>query len=122
MSAFASLADLNVLPIWGGVVARAVEGREMTFAVVELGPHTIVAPHQHPNEQMGMVVRGSAQFTVGSERRVLHAGDTYRITGGILHDVVAGADGCVAIDVFAPVREDWRTFTPEPPRPPDWPR
>ncbi len=121
MSAFRSLAELDVLPIWGGVVARAVEGKEMTFAVVELGPNTVVAPHQHPNEQMGIVARGSLRFTVGTESRVLHAGDTYSIPGGMLHDAVAGPEGCVAIDVFAPVRDDWRKFAPEPPRPPDWP-
>jgi quercetin dioxygenase-like cupin family protein len=121
MSAFQSLAELNVIPIWGGVIARAVEGREMTLAVVELGPDTVVSPHQHPNEQIGIVVRGSLRFTVGPETRVLHAGETYCIHGGVLHDAVAGPDGCVAIDIFAPVREDWRKFTPEPPRPPDWP-
>jgi hypothetical protein len=37
------------------------------------------------------------------------------------HEATAGSDGCVLIDVFAPVREDWVALEPTNPREPRWP-
>ena len=122
MSAFARLSDIGPLPIWTGILGRAVQGAHITMAVVELAPNSVVPEHQHPNEQLGMVVQGSMTFTIGGERRELMVGDTYAIPGGVPHDVVAGPEGAVAIDVFSPVRADWSRFQAEPPRPPVWPR
>jgi quercetin dioxygenase-like cupin family protein len=121
MSVFRPLASLEPLPIWDGIVARVIEGREMTFAVVELEPNTAVARHQHPNEQLGIVLKGSMRFNIGEESREIHAGDTYVIPGNLPHDAVAGPDGAVVIDAFVPVRSDWRRFQPQPPRDPVWP-
>jgi quercetin dioxygenase-like cupin family protein len=121
MNPFAKLSELGVLAIWPGVVARAVEGAHLTLAVVELAPNSVVPEHRHPNEQLGIVLKGSMVFTIGGERRDLIAGDTYNIPGNVPHDVAAGAQGAVALDVFSPVRADWSTFAPGPPQPPQWP-
>ena len=93
----------------------------MSFAVVELAPNSIVARHQHSNEQIGLVLRGTLTFTVGGERRRLRAGDTYNIPADVPHDVVTGTEGAVVVDVFAPVRADWVRFVKETPAPPVWP-
>jgi len=93
----------------------------MTFALVELGPDSVVAEHQHINEQMGIVLTGLLRFTVGGETKELRPGDTYVIEGGVPHHAAAGPEGAVVIDVFSPVREDWRRFAPGPPAPARWP-
>ena len=121
MSAFKSLADIPALPIWTGVLARAVEGREMTFAIVELDADAVVAQHQHANEQMGIILQGSLRFNIGDESRELRAGDTYVIAGGMPHDAIAGPEGAVVVDVFSPVRADWRQFSPGTVKDPRWP-
>jgi quercetin dioxygenase-like cupin family protein len=121
VSAFKSLPELPPLHIWTGVLARVVQGREITFAIVELDPHSTVARHQHPNEQVGIVLSGSLSFNIGDESRDLTVGDTYVIPGNLPHDATAGPDGAVVIDVFAPVRADWEKFVPQPPAPPRWP-
>jgi quercetin dioxygenase-like cupin family protein len=121
MAVFRSVSELNLIPIWEGISARAIEGRHMTFAVVELEPNTPVKLHEHPNEQMGIILTGSLRFTIGAEERDLRPGDTYVIPGGLAHKAVSGPDGAVVIDVFSPVREDWKQFTPMPPRPCRWP-
>lgn len=121
MSAFRHVSELERLPIWPGITARNVEGRQMTFSVVELGPETTVSPHQHPNEQMGVVLRGTLHFTVGSETRELHAGDTYAIPGDVAHEARSGPEGAVVVDVFSPVRDDWGRLTPAGPAPCSWP-
>ena len=121
MSAFRALNDIAPLPIWNGILARIVEGEEMTFAVVELDPHAVAALHQHSNEQLGLVLRGTITFKIGDETRSLKAGDTYEIPANVPHEATAGAEGAVVIDVFAPIRADWHRFTAKAPQPSLWP-
>jgi len=121
MSVFRPLAEIAPLPIWHGVLARVVEGRDLTFAIVELEPDSTVARHDHPNEQIGVVLKGSLRFNIGDESRDLRAGDTYNIPPLVPHDAIAGPEGAVVIDVFAPRRSDWGRFVPGDPHAPRWP-
>jgi unsaturated pyranuronate lyase len=121
VSAFRALTDIAPLPIWKGILARRVEGREITFVVVELEPGAVVARHQHPQEQIGLVLKGTIHFLIGSERRALRVGDTYEIPGNVAHEAAAGPDGAVVIDVFSPVRADWHALSAESLRTPRWP-
>ena len=121
MSAFAKLVDLGPLPIWTDVLSRAVHGERITMAVVELAPHSVVPEHHHPNEQLGVVLKGSMTFTIDGERRELAAGDTYNIPGNVRHAVTTGPNGAVVVDVFSPIRGDWARLDALAPRPPAWP-
>jgi quercetin dioxygenase-like cupin family protein len=121
MSAFAKLSELGPLPIWDGVIGRAIQGTHITMGILELAPNSVVPEHQHDNEQLGVVLEGSMTFTIGGERREVSAGDTYNIPANVPHGVVTGPDGAVVIDVFSPVRADWSRFTPLPPQAPLWP-
>jgi quercetin dioxygenase-like cupin family protein len=121
VSAFRSLAELGPLPIWNGILARRVEGREITFAVVELAPGAAASRHQHPQEQLGLVLTGTMHFVIGDEARTLHAGDTYEIPGNIPHEATAGPEGAVVIDVFSPIRADWHGIAAKDKQTPIWP-
>jgi quercetin dioxygenase-like cupin family protein len=108
MSNLQDIADFPLLAIWGDTVrARRVQGERITLAVVELAPNAVVPEHRHAAEQLGMVITGQMHFTVDGETRDLGPGGTWRILGDRPHDVVAGPDGAVVIDVFTPVRADW---------------
>ena len=107
MSPFGDLADTAPQQIWDRIAARSVHGERITLAVVELDPGAVVAAHSHENEQLGLVIRGSMDFRVGSERRELGPGGTWRIPANVEHEATAGPDGAVVVDVFAPVRDDW---------------
>ena len=108
MSNLKDLADFPLLAIWGETVrARRVQGERITLAIVELAPNAVVPEHRHAAEQLGMVIKGGMHFTVDGETRDLGPGGTWRILGDRPHDVVAGPDGAVVIDVFTPVRDDW---------------
>jgi quercetin dioxygenase-like cupin family protein len=121
MSAFDELAAIRPQGIWTGILARAVHGDELTLAVVELDPGSVVAEHSHPNEQLGIVLHGSVIFRVGSESRELGPGGTWCIPANAPHDVHTGPEGAVVIDVFAPPRADWETTESLEPQPPLWP-
>jgi quercetin dioxygenase-like cupin family protein len=123
MSNLENLADLPLLEIWGDAVrARRLEGERITLAIVELAPNAVVPEHRHAAEQLGMVLRGQMHFTVDGETRDLGPGGTWRILGDRPHDVVAGPEGAVVIDVFTPVRSDWIDRPIVDPAPaPKWP-
>ena len=119
-----ALGDVGSVPpqqIWDGIVGRVVHGERLTLGLIELEPDAVLPEHQHENEQLGMVIEGSITFRIGTERETLGPGGTYRIASNVAHDAVIGPEGAVVIDVFAPVREDWKTLPAAEQRPPRWP-
>jgi quercetin dioxygenase-like cupin family protein len=118
---FESLRNISPHRLADGVIARAVEGERMTMAVVELDPDAISPSHHHENEQLGFVIAGSIVMRIGTEEQELSPGDTYNIPANVSHDAVAGPDGATVLDVFAPVRADWREKKRTEPSTPGWP-
>ena len=93
----------------------------MTFAVVELAPDAVVPEHAHENEQLGVLVPGAMSFRVGEERQELGVGRTWSIPPNMPHEVAAGPEGALAVEVFAPGRADWEALERLEPSTPDWP-
>jgi quercetin dioxygenase-like cupin family protein len=118
---FDDLKGLPVIRVWESVAARAVHGDRQSLAVVELDPNAIVPEHQHENEQLGIVITGSLMFRIADETRNLGPGETWTIPSNAPHEVKAGPEGAVVIDVFAPVRADWDELEHADPREPRWP-
>jgi len=122
MSNLVDLATIAPLEVWGEAVqARRVQGERITLAVVELAPNALVPEHRHPAEQLGLVIRGSVRFRIDDEARELGPGGTWRIASEHPHEVLAGPDGAVVVDVFNPVRDDWEALRVLDPRSPAWP-
>ena len=116
------IGDVPARDVWGDTVqARVIVGNNASLAVVELGPEAIVPEHRHEHEQLGLCIEGSITFTIDGERRSLGPGGTWRIPSNLPHDAVAGPDGAVVVDIFAPVRADWDALPRSEPRPPRWP-
>jgi quercetin dioxygenase-like cupin family protein len=107
MSPFDDIREIAPLKIWDGVIARAVQGKEATLAAIELDPHVEVPEHQHPNEQTGILLRGSLSFRIGDETKDLVPGSTWVIPAGRPHAVHAGPEGAFLVELFAPPRADW---------------
>ncbi len=116
--------DLDAIPpfdsVPGAVRIRRVEGERLTLAVVELSPGAVVPEHRHPQEQVGLCITGRLTFTVDGETRELGPGATWVIRSDLPHVAVAGPDGAVVVETFAPTRSDW-DFPLLEPRPPVWP-
>ncbi len=93
--------------IFPGVSITTTAGRGMLFAVVNLDPGSVVAPHSHHHEQMGILISGRLEFTIGDVTRVVGPGDIWRIPGGVVHTVRAIDGPAVALDVFHPIRDDY---------------
>lgn len=67
-----------------------------------------VPEHSHMNDQVGYLVFGRLQVTIGGIERTVLPGDSYAVPGGVLHSTLALIDSLV-IDTFSPPRNDYRT-------------
>ena len=105
---FVSFDRLRGFELARGVTAKALFGEGAMLNLVELDPSAVVARHSHPHEQLGLILRGSMTLTVDGADHVLGEMDGYTLPGGIEHEAVAGPEGALVLDVFRPVREDYR--------------
>jgi quercetin dioxygenase-like cupin family protein len=62
--------------------------------------------HAHPHEQTGYLVRGQLRLSIGAEVHEVLPGDSWCIPGEVEHGAEILEDS-VAIEVFAPRREDY---------------
>ncbi len=91
-----------------GVLARTFWGERMLMAVVDLEPGAEVPAHSHPHEQCGVVLEGELALTVDGVEHRLKPGDVYVIPGGVVHSARAGDRPVRVVDVFSPVREEYK--------------
>ena len=94
--------------LFGVVQARTYAGDHIQLSLVDIPPGGVVDWHSHPNEQTGMVTVGRAVFFIGDEERTLGPGDFYFIPGNVMHKVVPVGGAGQALDIFYPVREEYK--------------
>lgn len=93
--------------IFPGVRIQTMAGQDIMLSLVTFEPAAEVLDHAHPHEQVGMLISGHLEFTVGGITRILGPGDKWRIPGGVRHKVKSVNGPAVALDVFNPIREDY---------------
>lgn len=102
-----TLTDIPEREIFPGFHGRMVHSGAMTFAWWRIDEGAEVPEHDHPHEQVVNVLEGELSLTIAGIEHVLHAGDVAEIPGGVRHAARA-LSPCRVLDVFAPVREDYR--------------
>ncbi len=117
MSAFSHIDELEVLQVWDGLIGRAAVGKEASLVAIEIEPGVAVPEHSHPNEQTGILLRGTITFTVGDEKKELRPGAMWVIPGDVPHSVLAGSEPVFLVELFAPPRDDWGGLERRPPAP-----
>ena len=93
---FPSPDEMGRHTIFPGVTIQTCAAERMMLSFVELEPHALVDEHDHPHEQVGMVLQGRVTFFIGGEEKTLQPGDMFRIPGGV-RKAVAGASFSAAI-------------------------
>ncbi|MGN6103356.1 MAG: cupin domain-containing protein [Devosia sp.] len=105
---WASLPEREVIP---GFHGRFVSSERMTFALWRLDTGALLPAHEHPHEQVVNVFSGELEMTMNGETCRLTAGMMLIIPSGVRHEGRVIAEASV-LDVFAPVREDYRDGAP----------
>ena len=89
-----------------------VHGSQAMLARLVLQPGCVVPRHAHANEQISHIVTGSLRILLGEQgaevEHIVRAGEVLVIPGNLPHSAEA-LEETVALDVFAPPRQDWIT-------------
>lgn len=102
-----NLNDIEPRELVAGFKARFVHSESMTLAFWEVAAGSSLPAHAHPHEQVVNMLEGEMKFTVGGDTQVLKAGDVVVIPPDAEHTGTT-VTACRILDVFYPVREDYR--------------
>lgn len=102
-----ALRDAAALELAPGVSMRPLFGEGAMLNLLEFEPGARVPAHDHPHEQLGYVLEGELVLEIAGREHRLRPGDAYVIPGGTQHAAWSD-ERCLALDVFQPVREDYR--------------
>jgi quercetin dioxygenase-like cupin family protein len=91
-----------------GVTTRIFPGQHAMLSIVTLQPNAEGKVHHHPEEQWGVMLRGSGVRVQGDEEIPVSAGSFWRTPGTVPHTFRAGPEGAVILDVFSPPRDEYR--------------
>jgi quercetin dioxygenase-like cupin family protein len=91
-----------------GVEMRAIHGERMSVAFFIIAGGYGVPEHAHPHEQIGTVLKGKLQLSIAGEKQIVTTGGAYHIPSGVTHSGLCLKGPAEVIEMFAPVREDWR--------------
>src|SRR5688572_13841997 len=100
--------DCSHHQIFPGVDIFTTYGDRLMLSLVEFQPGAVVEEHSHPHEQMGLMLEGEMEFVIGGQSHVVRPGQMWRIPGGVPHRAIAGPAPVRALDVFYPIREDYK--------------
>jgi len=105
---FDALKKEYVTPKHSTAFGSLVTGEQIEVGMLRFKAGEGANEHAHPHEQVGMLLEGRATFFIGDEQKTLEAGDLYRIPGNVLHKVIVLDQPTRALDIFYPVREEYR--------------
>lgn len=105
---FIRFDDVVSFELAEGVSGRPLFGEKAMINLIEFEPGAVVPLHSHPHEQLGIVLRGVQVLVVDGIEHRLGPMEGYVLPGGVEHSARCGPEGATVVDVFHPVREDYR--------------
>jgi quercetin dioxygenase-like cupin family protein len=98
--------------VFPGFTARMMHSAHMTFAFWHIAAGSLLPEHQHPHEQVAILLEGRFELTIDGETSVLVPGTVAVIASNARHSGQALSD-CRICDVFYPIREDYAAHPSE---------
>lgn len=99
--------DIEERELIPGTRVRFIHSDRMTIAHWYFEPGIDLPEHSHPHEQICNVMEGEFELTVDSVPEVMTAGHCRVIPPDVVHSGRSITE-CRIIDVFSPVRDDYR--------------
>jgi quercetin dioxygenase-like cupin family protein len=103
-----TLNNITVRELFPGLRARIVHTDRTSQSWVDIDEGATFPEHHHPHEQTVNVLEGRLEITVNGDTHVLSPGSIFVIPPHAPHSGRA-LERCRVLDVFSPVREDYRT-------------
>jgi quercetin dioxygenase-like cupin family protein len=103
---FFELDTLQEVPLVDGVLVKAVYGEKCSVSFLELQPFARIPDHHHENEQIGIVIEGELEYTIGDETKLCRPGTAFVVPPNTIHGgVVASKQPAKLLNFVTPARQ-----------------
>ncbi len=102
-------SSVPVEHVGDGIQRQMVFGENLMICRFRFAPFLVTPEHEHPHEQMSIVVSGRAKFFIEGRERIACAGDVLHFPPNCWHGATMMDEEVVLIDIFSPLREDFLT-------------
>lgn len=103
---FSDIATKEVAP---GFFSKLIHTDTNTLNFIEVKAGSSISLHQHIHEQCSFAIEGKFEMTVNGDTQILEPGFFAIIPSNVQHGGRAVTD-CKLLDIFTPVREDYRAL------------
>ncbi|PWI47717.1 cupin [Candidatus Heimdallarchaeota archaeon B3_Heim] len=98
------IEEKEIIP---GFKGRFIHTKNLTVVHWSISAGAILQEHSHSHEQVTNLIEGEFEFDLDGEVTKLTAGGVVAIPSDVKHSAKAITD-CYVVDVFYPVREDYK--------------
>jgi len=104
---FVNLNEIQSYEVIQGYHGVFLHGDNITLAYWAIDAGAAMPEHSHPHEQVTNILEGEFELVLDGERKILRPGMAAMIPSDVPHGGRA-VSHCRILDVFHPVREDYR--------------
>ena len=90
-----------------GIKRQMIVGENVMVCRFTFDPFVVTDVHSHPHEQVTLVVKGKAKFTIDGLAVIVAAGDVLHFPPHNSHGATMLDEEVILIDIFSPIREDF---------------
>ena len=100
--------DAKPISMLPGLVRRTLaQGDALMLCEFKFDAQVEIPMHTHPQEQVGYVVEGHVEMTIGDTKYELRKGDSYLAPSNVPHGAFT-LEPTTIVDTFYPPREDYQ--------------
>ena len=99
--------DIQYTMLVPGSWSRIINGKGMQISTLFMAPGIEFAYHNHPEEQVMTVLRGTINEYILDRKEDMNTGDLLFLPAYMIHGAMLSPIACHAMDVFYPVRADY---------------
>jgi len=104
---FINLAEIDEREVVPGFKGKFIHSDNLTIVHWDITAGAKLSEHNHPHEQITNIINGELELTIGGMTKVLKSGELVVVPSDRKHSGKAITD-CYVIDVFYPIREDYK--------------
>ena len=101
------IAEIEPKEIIKGFNARFVHTETMTIAYWDVEAGSEIPLHHHIHEQVSQILEGEFEMNIGGKTKIHKPGSILVIPSNVEHSGKA-ITACKILDIFNPVREDYK--------------
>ena len=105
---FFAINDLEATEMAAGLDRRAIYLEKLMLTFVDFEPGVNLPQHNHPHEQITLVLEGTLEFTLDGETKILNAGQGVTVASNVPHSARSLAGPARVLDAWHPLREDYK--------------